>query len=108
MQEKIKTIFVPLLTQLPKVLGEDELVFDEKEFCINEEDWAQRNILQFGQSSKALAQLAETFLDFGNPNNKQDELIFEGHAGYNNLQPTSCEITFWLPDSLGWFDDAFL
>jgi hypothetical protein len=54
-----------------------------------------------------LAQLAEIFLDFGNPNNKQDELIFECHAGYNNLQPMSCEITFWLSDSLGWFDEAF-
>jgi hypothetical protein len=83
------------------------LLVSEKEFCMNDEDWAQRNILQFGQSSKALSQLAETLLDFGNPNNKQDELVFEGHAGYCNVQPMSCEISFWLPNSLGWFDAAF-
>jgi hypothetical protein len=83
------------------------LLCSEKEFCNTDEDWAQRNILQFGHTSKALTQLAETLLDFGNPNNKQEELVFEGHAGNCNLQPMSCEITFWLPNSLGWFDEAF-
>jgi hypothetical protein len=82
-------------------------LMSEKEFCNDEADWAQRNILELGQSSKAMANLAEVFLDFGNPNNKQPELVFEGHAGYCNLQPMSCEITFWLPNSLGWFDEAF-
>ena len=80
----------------------------EKEFCNSDEDWAQRNILEFGQSSRAMTHMAELFLDFGNPNNKQSELVFEGHAGNCNLQPMSVEIAFWLPDSLGWFDDAFL
>jgi hypothetical protein len=70
--------------------------------------WAARDTLLLGHSSKALTHLAETFLDFGNPNNKQPELVFEGHAGNCNLLPMSCEITFWLPASLGWFDDAFM
>jgi hypothetical protein len=83
------------------------LLSSEKEFCNSEADWAQRNILEFGQSSKAMTALAETFLDFGNPNNQQTELVFEGHAGNCNVQPMSVEITFWLPDSLGWFDAAF-
>ncbi len=84
------------------------LLVSEKEFCYTDEDWAQRNILEFGQSSKAMANLAEIFLNFGNPNNKQPELVFETHAGNCNLQPMSVEISFWLPNSLGWFDGAFL
>ncbi len=84
------------------------LLVSEKEFCCTDEDWAQRNILQFGQSSRAMTQLAEVFLDFGNPNNQQKELVFEGHVGNCNLQPMSVEVSFWLPDSLGWFDEAFL
>jgi hypothetical protein len=76
--------------------------------CYTDADWAERNILLFGQTNKALAHLAEIFLDFGNPNNQQDELVFEGHAGYSCLQPMSVEMRFWLPDSLGWFDAAFL
>ncbi len=83
------------------------LLFSEKEFCNTEEDWAQRNILQFGYTAKQITNLADLFLNFGNPNNKQDELVFEGHAGIDNLQSMSVEISFWLPDSLGWFDDAF-
>ncbi len=84
------------------------LLVSEKEFCYTDEDWASRNILQFGQSCRAMAHLAEVFLDFGNPNNQQEELVFEGHAGNCNLQPMSVEISFWLPNSLGWFDEAFL
>jgi hypothetical protein len=72
-----------------------------------EEAWAGRDTLLFGQSSKALTHLAEVLLDFGNPNNQQPDLVFEGHAGNCNLLPMSCEIRFWLPDSLGWFDAAF-
>lgn len=84
------------------------LLVSEAEFCNIERDWASRNILQLGQTGKALAQLAEVFLDFGNPNNTQKELVFECHVGNCNLQPMSVEISFWLPDSLGWFDEAFL
>jgi hypothetical protein len=76
--------------------------------CYTEKEWAERNILHIGQSNKALTHLAEIFLDFGNPNNQQKELAFEGHAGYCCLQPMSVEMRFWLPDSLGWFDSAFL
>lgn len=83
------------------------LLVSEKEFCHTDEDWALRNILQFGQTSKAMTQLAEVFLDFGNPNSKQEELVFESHAGNCNLQPMSVETSFWLPDSLGWFYEAF-
>jgi hypothetical protein len=78
------------------------------DYSDTDEAWAARDTLLLGYSSKALTHLAEVFLDFGNPNNQQPELVFEGHAGYCNLLPMSCEITFWLPDSLGWFDAAFL
>jgi hypothetical protein len=83
------------------------LLTSEKE-CYTENEWAARNILHIGQSNKALTHLAEIFLNFGNLNNQQAELVFEGHAGYCCLQPMSVEMRCWLPDSLGWFDDAFL
>jgi hypothetical protein len=77
------------------------------EDCYTEKDWAERDTLLFGYSAKAMTQLAEVFLDFGNPNNLQPELVFEGHAGYCNLMPMSVEMKCWLPDSMGWFDAAF-
>ncbi len=83
------------------------LLTSEKTFCNTPEEWEERDILELGSSSKAMTHLAEILLDFGNPNNQQPELVFEGHAGYCNLQPMSCEIRFWLPNSLGWFDAAF-
>ncbi len=83
------------------------LLMSEKEFCYTDDDWAQRNILQWGHTSLAMSHLASVFLDFGNPNNQQDELVFEGHVGFCNLQPMSVEISFWLPNTLGWFDKAF-
>jgi hypothetical protein len=75
--------------------------------CYTAKAWAERDTLLFGHSAKAMTQLAEFFLDFGNPNNQQPELVFEGHAGYCNLLPMSVEMTCWLPDGLGWFDAAF-
>jgi hypothetical protein len=73
-----------------------------------DKDWDARNTLFFSQNNKTLTQLAAVFLDFGNPNNRQDELVFEGHAGNCCLRPMSVEFSCWLPDSLGWFDAAFL
>jgi hypothetical protein len=73
-----------------------------------EKDWDARNTLLFSQNNKTLTQLAAIFLDFGNQHNRQNELVFEGHAGNCCLQPMSVEFSCWLPDSLGWFDAAFL
>jgi hypothetical protein len=71
--------------------------------CYTEQDWAARDVLHLGQSSKAMAHFAELCLDFANPNNQQDELVFECEAGNCNVQPRSVELSMWLPGSLGWF-----
>ncbi len=88
--------------QNAKVMPDFHLVhFDENKSCITETDWKTRDCLQISGNDDVMASIAELFLNIAHPQNDLDEICLETAAGYGGVSATSVEVTFWLPNSIG-------